>query len=128
MERQKNRNEVSDLYKWDLTAIYKTDEDWYNDYNKLKDEVGIISKFKGIITKDSKTLQEYLDTYTSIDRKLEKLYMYAHLNNDSDTSNTYYQEMKGLIDNLYNEFSIADSYANPELLSASYDTILNYIK
>ena len=128
MERQKNRNEVSDLYKWDLTAIYKTDEDWYNDYNKLKDEVCIISKFKGIITKDNKTLQEYLDTYTSIDRKLEKLYMYAHLNNDSDTSNTYYQEMKGLIDNLYNEFSIADSYANPELLSASYDTILNYIK
>ena len=36
MEKQKLRDEVSNDYKWDLTKIYKTDEEWNKDYQKLE--------------------------------------------------------------------------------------------
>ena len=32
MEKQKTRDLIDDKYKWDLTTIYKIDEDWYKDY------------------------------------------------------------------------------------------------
>ena len=47
MEKQKLRDEVSNDYKWDLTKIYKTDEEWNKDYQKLESE---IIKIKDYIT------------------------------------------------------------------------------
>lgn len=127
MEKQKTRSEIDDNYKWDLTKIYLTDEAWQEEYENIKNNIKSITKFKGIITKSSKDLLNYLNVYNSIDRQMEKLYMYAHLNHDADTTNSKYQEMQGKIENLYSEFDCLNSYANPELISVDYSLIQKYI-
>lgn len=125
--KQKSRNEIDNNYKWDLSKIYLNDSLWEEDYNLLKKDINDISKFKGIITRSSKDLLDYLKTYNSLDRRLEKLYMYAHLNHDADTTFAKYQEMQGKVLKLLNDFSALDSYANPELMSVDYDVIENFI-
>ena len=125
--KQKSRNEIDNNYKWDLSKIYLNDSLWEKDYNLLKKDINDISKFKGIITRSAKDLLDYLKTYNSLDRRLEKLYMYAHLNHDADTTDTKYQEMQGKVLKLLNDFSSLDSYSNPELMSVDYNVIENFI-
>ena len=127
MAKQKTRSEVDNNYKWDLTKIYLNDSEWEKDYELFKNDMTEISKFKGIITRSAKDLLEYLNTYNALDRRIEKLYMYAHLNHDADTTDTKYQEMYGKIRKLLNDFESLDSYANPELMSVDYNVIEKYI-
>jgi len=127
-KQQKKRNEISNDYKWDLTKIYLNDEEWNKDYELFKNDMNEITKFKGIITESSKNLLNYLNTYHNLDRRIEKLYMYAHLNHDADTTDTKYQEMQGKVQKLLNDFESLDSYANPELMSVDYSVIQTYME
>ena len=63
-----------------------------------------------------------------MERKLYKLYYYAHLKHDEDTANTKYQEMVGKISDLIKKSSELSSFVNPEMFSIDYETIKNYIK
>ena len=38
-----NRDKINDKYKWDLEVIYSSKDDFYKDYNDVKDK---IIKFK----------------------------------------------------------------------------------
>jgi len=123
---QKTRNEISNEYKWDLTSIYQTDEDWYKDYEIIKKQVTDVKKFEGTITKSAKELLDYLEFSNSFERRLYKLYYYAHLKHDEDTTNSTYQEMNGKISDLISIYSENDAFANPELMSVDYDTIKKF--
>ena len=39
MEKQKTREEIDNKYKWDLTTIYKTDEEFLNDLENIDKEI-----------------------------------------------------------------------------------------
>ena len=103
MEKQKTRDLIDDKYKWDLTTIYKIDEDWYKDYEILDKEITKIVSFKGHILDSDETLLEYLKASEYLERKLYKLDYYAHLKYDQDTTNAKYQEMEGKITILLNK-------------------------
>ena len=126
--KEKNRCEIEEKFKWDLSCIYKNDSDFENDYSKIKKEIKEIQKYKGNILESSNTLYEFLNLYFNLDRKLEKLYMYAHLNHDSDTTNNEYQVLYGKVSNLYQEFGELTTFIVPELLKSDYETVLKYIE
>ena len=91
MIKQKTRNEIDDKYKWDLTAIFKNDEEFLNELEKCKDIAHGLSKFKGHILDSADSLYDYFKTSERIERKLYKLYYYANLTHDEDTTNPKYQ-------------------------------------
>jgi len=126
--KEKNRNEIDEKFKWDLSSIYKNDEEFEKDYNVVKEEIKNISKYKNNILKDAESLYGFLNVYFDLNRKLEKLYMYAHLNHDSDTTLDKYQVLYGKISNLYQEFGEFSTYIVPELLKSDYELILKYIE
>ena len=72
----KNRNEIEEKYKWDLSKIIDV-----NNIEKYKDEVKIllseVEKFKGNITSSSDNLYNFYQKYEQLNRLVEKLYMYA---------------------------------------------------
>lgn len=127
MEKQKLRSEISDEYKWDLTAIYKTDADWYKDLEKAKKEVKKINNYHNFL--DSATnLLKFLEFTNQLERLLNKLYYYAHLNYDTDTTNTKYQEMTTLITDVMTEYSELSAFIIPTFISKDYSLIEKYIK
>ncbi len=126
MEKQKLRSEINEQDKWDLSVIYKTDEDWYKDLDKAKEEIKKIENYKDFL-ENASNLLEYLKYDTSTDRLLNKLYYYASLNHDSDTTNTKYQEMVTLITDVATEYSELSSFVVPELLSKEYSLIEQYM-
>lgn len=128
MEKQKTRSEIEEKYKWDLTTIFKTDEDWSNELENVKQELENVTNYKGNIINSSKNLYTYLIESDKLERRLYKLYYYAHLNHDSETTNPKNQELLGKIDNLLQRYSELTSFVTPELLSVNYDKIKEFYK
>ena len=123
---QKTRDEIETKYTWDLTLIYKTDKDFEKDYEKVSKEINDITKYQGILVKSASNLLGYLKLSNELERKLYKLYYYAYLKNDQDTTNTKYQAMLGKVKNLLTKFEELDAYAEPELMSIDYSIIEKY--
>ena len=126
--KEKSRCEIEEKYKWDLSSIYESDEEFENDYNILKEEIKEIEKYRNNILKSADNLLEFLETYFNLSRKLEKLYMYAHLNHDSDTTENKYQVFYGKVSNLYQEFDNLTTFIIPELIKEDYSLIEKYME
>ena len=126
MEKQKLRDEVSNDYKWDLTKIYKTDEEWNNDYQKLESEITKIKDYTNFI-ESSENLYKFLIFNEKIERLLNKLYYYAHLNFDVDTLNDKYQEMNQKMVDMLDYFNELTSFVIPTFLKIDYSKIQQYI-
>lgn len=126
--KQRKRDEIKLEDTWDLTYIYKTDDEFYSDLKKVSESIEVVSKYRGKLLESAKTLLEFLKKSDEVERKLYKLYYYAHLKLDQDTTNTFYQAMEGKVTNLLQEYSVLTSFVMPELMKGDYQTVLNYIK
>ena len=111
------RSEVPENMKWDLTRIFKTDQDWENAYDKAKDEVAKLSALKGSLAKSGKDLYEGLTKILAVKRDVENIYVYATMSSDVDTSNSHYLGYVSRVQSLSNQFEAATSFINPEILS-----------
>lgn len=124
--KQKSRS----LYKnnkWKVEDIYSSESEFYKELeylNKLKDKY---NDYKGKLLESPNSLLEFLEFDKEYSILFDKLYLYAHLNNDSDTTNSHYQELLGKVRNLYVELSSITSYILPELLSSDYSLVEDYI-
>lgn len=60
--------------------------------------------------------------------RLGKLYTYAHMRYDQDTTNSVYQALNDRATNLYSQVSSSTAYIVPEILSISEDTLQTFLK
>lgn len=128
MIKQKERCEIEEEYTWDLTKIFKNNDEYIKSLNDVRGEIGKITSFKGKILESSETLLSFLELSDELERKLYKLYYYAHLKLDEDTTNTTSQELEGMITNLLQEYSLLTSFVLPELMQGDYNQVLSFIE
>ena len=128
MIKQKERCEIEEEYTWDLTKIFKNNDEYIKSLNDVRGEIGKITSFKGRILESSETLLSFLELSDELERKLYKLYYYAHLKLDEDTTNTTSQELEGMITNLLQEYSLLTSFVLPELMQGDYNQVLSFIE
>ena len=126
MEKQKLRSEINDNDKWDLTLIYKSDEEFFKDLESIKEEVEKVIDFKDLLVSADRLL-EYLKYKEKVERALYRLYYYANLNSDSDTTNTKYQGMLKNIMDLLNKYQEYSSFITPLLMKEDYSLIEKYM-
>ena len=81
MKEYKNREEVEEKYKWNLTEYYKDDDEFFTSYNKLDKALDILKKYVGC-TADSARLYEYLEENMRLEVEVERIYIYATVRND----------------------------------------------
>lgn len=124
----KLRSEISNEYKWDLSSIFSSDEDFDKEYNLLSKDIKVIENYKDNFLSSSDKLLEYLLLEENLERRLYKLYFYAHLKFDADTLDVKNQEQKEKIENLITEFSSITSFFEPLLLKEDYSKILKYLE
>ena len=122
----KLRSEINDDYKWDLTTIYKSDEDWKKDFKRAEKLLEKISFYKDDFLKSADNLLEFLLFNEKVDRLINKLYYYAHLNYDSDTLNDDYKKMNEKITNLFSKYGEYTAFVTPSLLKLDNGTLEKY--
>ena len=123
MDKLKTRSEINELDKWDLTTIYKLDEDFYSDCDRLSKLIDEFIDIKDTMMNSGTDLYKVLKKDDEIMILSYKLYMYAHLNKDSETTNTVYQTMYGKIQNISNKYDEMASFMIPTLLKSDYSVI-----
>ena len=127
MIKQKKRNEIDDKYKWDLTTIFKSDNDFLNELDNCKNLSDNILVYKGHILDSADSLYNYLQTNDNNERKLAKLSFYASLKHDEDTTNIKYQEYYQKVQLLIKTYSENTSFVVPEMMEKDYDYIKSLI-
>ena len=125
--KQKKRSEIDVKDTWNLEVIYKNTDEFYKEYKNLEYTLSDILKYKGHLLDDANTLFEFLEMSDTLERKLYKLYYYAHLNYDVDTTNSKSLELSESVTNLMTKYSNIMSFVDPELLKGDYKTILEFI-
>lgn len=128
MEKQKQRSEISDKYKWDLTTIYKSETELNENLLYVKKEIEKVTSYKSKIINSAQNLYNYLTNSDEIERKIYKLYYYAHLKHDEDTTNAKNQELLGKINNIMQRYGELTSFVTPELLKIDYEKVKEYYK
>lgn len=123
----KKREEISEEFKWKLDKIYKNFEEWNKEFEEIKVESKKLTNFAEKL-KDKEELLKYLETNEKISRKVESLYVYAHMKCDEDTGNQKSQSLMNKIDAFMAEFSSYTAYVVPELLSLPEGYIEDLIK
>lgn len=122
------RNEVSDELKWDLSRVFKNDQEWEQAYKQVAQEIKNLSKFKGTLAKSGKELYEGITEILAINRRLEKVYVYATMSSDVDTSNTHYLGFVVKAQSLANQMSAAIAFVDPEILSIPAKTLTKFMQ
>lgn len=115
-----NRNEIPEKYKINLTELFDSNEKFLNEISLLEKEIDKIKKYKGTLLNN---LYETLELDTDIEKRLERLFIYAHINNDIDLSDDLYNKYYGMVIKLNREYSEYSSYIVPELMSYDYKDI-----
>ena len=124
----KPRSSFKDNLKWHTTDLYKTEEDFNQEYIRLEKLLANYSKYSNHILDNANTLYELLDFDTKFNRDLEQLFIYAHLKNDEDTTNTKNQALFNKTYLLYQKYIETTSFIAPEILKSEFSLIEKYLK
>ncbi len=120
MERQS----VENKYKWKITDIYESDEEWEKQYKNAETLLDF-KKFEGKLDCVDNVV-ELFNAQEVASKRLERLYLYAHMRHDEDSRVAKYASMQSRAMSLYVSFSSAVSFVEPELTSLSDEKLREY--
>ncbi|WP_153124948.1 oligoendopeptidase F [Peribacillus tepidiphilus] len=122
------RNEIAIEDTWRLEDIFATDEDWEKEFSLVKEEIKKAQSFKGTLGESADQLYAALQFQDSLTERLGKLYAYAHMRYDQDTTNSFYQGMDDRIKTVYTQASSELSYIVPEILSIEEEKLKQFLQ
>ena len=122
------RTEVPEELKWDLTRVFSSDNDWEQEYTLIKKEVQDLSKLKKDFTKDGHYLYDGLTKILEVGRRLEKVYVYATMSSDVDSSDSHYLGYVAQSQTLVSQFEAATSFMNPSILELSQAELKQFME
>ena len=115
-------------YKWDLTRIFKDEDDYKNSIAKLEDLLSKINSFKGRILENENTFLELLKLETEISKILNKIYVYSYLGFYDNMADVKFQKYKEFASSLMVKADSATSFIVPEILSSDFSLICEFIE
>jgi oligoendopeptidase F len=102
---------------WRLEDIFPSDDEWDKAFEEVKNLIPEVKEFAGKLHESADTLYKALSLQDKLLEKLSKLYTYAHMRYDQDTTNSFYQGLDDRVKALYSQAGSALAYIVPEILS-----------
>ena len=128
MEKEKLRDEVEAVYKWDLSKIYKTKEELEKDTTLVQDLTKEMLTYKDHLMDNSTVLQEATDKYFNLMRIIDKLVVYSEMKFHEDMQISENEALTGKISKMLDEISEKLAFYTPELLKHDYKDVEKYIE
>ena len=127
VSQMKDRAQLDDKYKWNLTDLYVSDDAWKQEKDRLQQEIQKIAQYKGKLTHSAAQLHEALAFNSALTKDMIKLSSYAAMQSDQDTRVPKYAGMKQEVQQLFTEYGALTSYMEPELLALEEAKINEFI-
>jgi len=116
------RSEVPKEATWRLEDLFPSQSAWDEEYHEVKRKIGEIARFQGRL-KDADAIAACFALEDEISLHTERLYVYARLHHDEDTTDPVYQALTDKAKKLSVEVSEALSFITPEILSLPEDEL-----
>ncbi|MGX4670096.1 oligoendopeptidase F [Cerasibacillus sp. JNUCC 74] len=122
------REEIPVELTWKLEDIFETDEAWEQEMAKLQEEIPKIEQYQGKLGESAENLYEVLQLQDHLSERLGKLFTYAHMRYDQDTTNSFYQRLNAQAESILTVASSKMSFIVPEILSIDEAKLNSFIK
>lgn len=122
------RADVPQEFTWDLTPVFANDDAWFAEYEALKALPEKISEYRGTLGKSAKDLLVFLKLEDEVTLRVGALFGYASCKGDEDTSNNFYQDMRGKATGTWVNISGALSFATPEIMAIDEKVLDGFYK
>lgn len=122
------RSEIKIEDTWDLSSLFVDDKAWQAEFERLEQQIKPLEYNRGHLKESSSILLKTLEMVSDLNRRLERLFVYAQQSLDTDTANSHYQKMYGRVQSLDVKLASAASYIEPEILAIPEDRLAEYIK
>ena len=117
------RSDIDAKYKWDMTAVYPTEEAWEDDLNLVKKLYPRLGDYKGRLLSSPEVLLESIELRNQVNQTLWKLYHYASNSSNADVRNEKFQEMVQRVINESVKIGQTTAYYTPEILQNEYSVL-----
>jgi oligoendopeptidase F len=121
------RSEILEADSWDLQPLFKNISDWRQEYEVVSNKITKLINFKGTLAQSYNHLEEAISFYLELNRAVDRLYTYASLLSDTDTTDSTYQGLLQQALSLYTNFSSYSSFYTPEILAIEPKVLDSFI-
>jgi len=121
------RHQIQPEHQWDLELMYADPAAWESDFGDLEILVAPLEAMNGKLN-SAQVIFDLFEARSRLDRRLEKLYVYAHLREDENTAETKNQSRMARIRSKYVEISSRLAWIEPQLLAHSEEELRAWAK
>lgn len=123
----KNRAEIEEKFKWDITKFCKSDDDFYKRLKALSSKIKTIKNYEGKLSDDD-ILFECLEKCYALNKEFGFLTLYSELSKKVDNADTMANEMCDKLSILGTKYSTYSAYIDVELAGFSDEKLKNLQK
>ena len=123
-----SRSEIPVEKTWDLTLVYKTEDDWRADLAKVKAMIPQMAAFKGRLSESGETLLAAFKHSEAMGLIFGKLGIYSGLHSVVDASNSHYLKLGQELGNVGEEYGQAMAWLSPELTAIAPETYTRFME
>lgn len=117
LPQTKERKEIPDKYKWSLTDLFASVDDWKSAKSDISSNIDKIESYKGKLDQDASTLLNATDLFFNTLKEYFRFSTYSGLLADQDVSISANQALRQEASSLGTKFSEATAWIRPEILA-----------
>ncbi len=121
------RDTIPDRYKWDLTSICATWDDWSTGYKRLDDAIAAFTAFQGTLAQGPDRLLAAFKAMDEMGELSYRVWYFASLQYDEDQRNNGINARRQQVQILFARQQQASSWFNPELLAIPLETVRGWL-
>ena len=106
---------------WDLEALYPSVSAWEADFAQLRGKAEKFAAFKGRLAESPAVLKAAIEVSDEFDRLAEKVYSYAHLRSDENTSIGVNRARVDRVSALLSQLTPLEAWFDPEIMAIPDD-------
>ncbi|GAB4268284.1 MAG: oligoendopeptidase F [Candidatus Promineifilaceae bacterium] len=118
-----NREDVPVEFTWDATTIFPNDDAWEEAIRQIEAGLPSLTAFEGTLAQSPDQLLAFIKATENTFQLLMKVYMYASMFYQADTSNQEAAAMNGRAGMLFAQVAGAAAFGEPEMLAIGWDTL-----
>jgi len=122
------RSAIAKEHTWNAESVYPTRDDWEKAAQSVVESLPAVAQFKGRLNESAAVLADFMDAADLLMRSVGKIYVYASMSSEVDTTDMQAMAMQGQAGGLYGQAMATIAFSNPELLVMGRETLEGWIQ
>jgi len=125
--RPPDRESIPAHYRWDLSSICHSPEEWLDSYNRLDAAITAFAARRGTLASGADALLDAFRAMDAMGALSYRVWYFASLRYDEDQRNNEHNARRQQVQILFAKQQQASSWFNPELLTIPLETIRGWM-